>query len=334
MPSAILLAPIILLAYYLIAWVLVGREPKPAAIVARYNPPEGVSPAGARYVFKQRSDDKSLAAALAHMAARRVITITPADGKYEIRLVRGGKMPEAHDEQRVLELLFADTDVAVIDPAQPGHYSAAVAAILKAVQEQFSGVLFRRNGWWIAAGVVTNFIWILGTWLATPKWGFEALFISVWLFLFGGIFASVFAVAVVPAIRDTLRGRSGATGVTRTVLPVLGIMAFLLVPLNMVAKYSSLDFAVALVAMMAIHGFSGSLLKTFTPDGRKLRDEVMGYRQFLMSVEADELNRMNAPDSAPQFINDAMAYAIALEVKEAWGDHLATALYGNTVALG
>ena len=62
MPSAILLAPIILLAYYLIAWVLVGREPKPAAIVARYNPPEGVSPAGARYVVKQRSDDKSLAA--------------------------------------------------------------------------------------------------------------------------------------------------------------------------------------------------------------------------------------------------------------------------------
>ena len=129
MPSAILLAPIILLAYYLIAWVLVGREPKPAAIVARYNPPEGVSPAGARYVIKQRSDDKSLAAALAHMASRGVIVITPADGKYEIRLVRGGKMPEAHDEQRVLELLFADTDVAIINPAQPGHYSGVVAAI-------------------------------------------------------------------------------------------------------------------------------------------------------------------------------------------------------------
>src|SRR5919109_5636712 len=102
MPSAILLAPIILLAYYVIAWVLVGRDPKPGPIVARYNPPERVSPAAARYVLKQRADDKSMAAALAHLAARRVITITPNDGKYEIRLVRGGKMPEARDEQRVL----------------------------------------------------------------------------------------------------------------------------------------------------------------------------------------------------------------------------------------
>src|SRR5205823_8938773 len=219
------------------------------------------------------------------------------------------------------------------DPAKRGQFSAVVSAILKAVQEQFSSVLFRRNGWWIAAGVVANFIWIIGAWLAQPRWGFEALFISVWLFLFGGIFASVFAVAVVPAIRDSLSGRSGATGVARTLLPIICIMAFLLVPLNMVAKYSSLEFAVALVAMMAIHGFSGPLLKTFTRDGRKLVDEVMGYRQFLMSVEADAMTRINE-HGAPQFINVAMAYAIALDVKEAWGDHLVTALYGNTVALG
>src|SRR6266513_1802189 len=301
MPSAILLAPAVLLAYYVIAWALVGRDPKPAPIVARYNPPEGVSPAGARYVWKQRSDDKSVAAALAHMAARKVITITPVNGKYEISLVRGGKMPEAHDEQRVLELLFADHEVALIDPARRGQYSAVVSAILKAVQEQFSGVVFRRNGWWIAAGVVANFIWIIGAWLAQPRWGFEALFISVWLFLFGGIFASVFAVAVVPAVRDSLSGRSGATGVARTLLPIICIMAFLLVPLNMVAKYSSLEFALALIAMMVLHGIAGSLLKTFTPEGSKLRDELMGYRQFLMSVEADAMTRMNE-NGAPQFI--------------------------------
>jgi len=39
-------------------------------------------------------------------------------------------------------------------------------------------------------------------------------------------------------------------------------------------------------------------------------------------------------NGAPQFINEGMAYAIALDVKEAWGDHLVTALYGDTVALG
>ena len=44
----VLAAPGLLFLYYLIAWFWIGPEPKPGAFIARYEPPEGLSPAAAR----------------------------------------------------------------------------------------------------------------------------------------------------------------------------------------------------------------------------------------------------------------------------------------------
>ena len=47
---------------------------------------------------------------------------------------------------------------------------------------------------------------------------------------------------------------------------------------------------------------------------------------FLLAVEQDQLDRMNPPKQEIQYAAN-LAYAIALEVKEAWGDHLTNELY-------
>jgi hypothetical protein len=36
---------------------------------------------------------------------------------------------------------------------------------------------------------------------------------------------------------------------------------------------------------------------------------------------------MNDPHMTPALMNDYLAYAIALDLKEAWGDHLSSALF-------
>src|ERR1041385_3084743 len=87
-----------------------------------------------------------------------------------------------------------------------------------------------------------------------------------------------------------------------------------------IAKLSTPDFAGTLVAVVVINvGFAISL-KRLTPVGRQRLDEVLGFRQFLSTVELDRLDRMNDPHLTPALMNDYLAYAIALDLKEAWGD--------------
>jgi hypothetical protein len=52
---------------------------------------------------------------------------------------------------------------------------------------------------------------------------------------------------------------------------------------------------------------------------------------FLQNVEQDRLNRSNSPDQTPLELDRFLPFAIALEVKEAWGDHLAQTFFAPTV---
>ena len=47
-------------------------------------------------------------------------------------------------------------------------------------------------------------------------------------------------------------------------------------------------------------------------------------------VERDRMQRLNAPGEAPKAATEFLPYAIALEVREAWGDHLAEAFFATT----
>ena len=59
-----------------------------------------------------------------------------------------------------------------------------------------------------------------------------------------------------------------------------------------------------------------------------------GFRQFLATVELDYLNRMNNPNWTPTLHIDYLAYAIALDLKQAWGDHLVSAMFNTVTTAG
>ena len=69
------LGPVILLAYYLIVWAKVGRDPETGPIAPLYAPPNGISPAGARYLSRMGFDDKAFTAAIVSLAEKGFLTI-------------------------------------------------------------------------------------------------------------------------------------------------------------------------------------------------------------------------------------------------------------------
>ena len=79
-----LAAPLALCLYYFLAWLAIGRSPKPGTIVVRYEPPAGISPAAARYLITTGSDGRTLAAVIAALAARDCLSVEPHDGMYKL----------------------------------------------------------------------------------------------------------------------------------------------------------------------------------------------------------------------------------------------------------
>jgi len=69
------------------------------------------------------------------------------------------------------------------------------------------------------------------------------------------------------------------------------------------------------------------LLRSVTPKGMEARRQIEGFREYLLKVEQDPLDRMIPPNVAPPASASLLSYAIALEVKEAWGDDLVNACY-------
>jgi hypothetical protein len=77
--------PGVLLVFYVVCWLAVGRDPKIRNVAPRYEPPAGISPGVARYILTGGSDGTTLAAVLAGLAAKSVIAIQPQSLLRKIR---------------------------------------------------------------------------------------------------------------------------------------------------------------------------------------------------------------------------------------------------------
>src|SRR5215472_6065915 len=119
-----LLFPAGLLVFYLIAWLLVGRDPKIGNVAPQYDPPPGVSPGVARYIITGGSDGTTLAAVLASMGAKGVIAIQPAENCYQLELLNP-TIPVWPEEAAIAKTVF---HVDLPTQAYTGSHTAIVGA--------------------------------------------------------------------------------------------------------------------------------------------------------------------------------------------------------------
>lgn len=91
-----------------------------------------------------------------------------------------------------------------------------------------------------------------------------------------------------------------ASGLLLLFLPVLGI---------------------SLVAMLIVFW---RLLKAYTPEGRKLADQILGFKEFLSVTEKDRLNFHNPPEQTPELFEQMLPYALALGVEHKWAEQFST----------
>ena len=68
------------------------------------------------------------------------------------------------------------------------------------------------------------------------------------------------------------------------------------------------------------------IMKRPTIRGRKLLDELLGFKDFLEIAEKDELNLRNPPEKTPELFESFLPFALALGVDQQWSERFASVL--------
>jgi uncharacterized membrane protein len=73
-------------------------------------------------------------------------------------------------------------------------------------------------------------------------------------------------------------------------------------------------------------------MKAHTSQGRKIVDQIEGFRQYLGVAEKDRLNFLNPPERTPELFERFLPYAIALDVENEWAEQFEDVLADASLA--
>lgn len=335
----LLIVPALLFLFYLIAWLRIGPGPKPGAVVTRYEPPEGLSAAAVRYATTTGSDGRSFAAVIAELAVRGCLRVEPENGKYKLSRMMSDRATEAKlapEEKLVLTMLFEDGPTIELTPAMDQRNTAQntryVSTIQRELSNRLNGLYFTRHAGVVVVGVLFTVIAALA--MALTSQGRDtsgALFMTMWVLLVGLLIGVIVEVSFLPLCRTAARSGGGWMKLLPGIAALSAFAAIIVVMLRQLAEGVSLGFALMVPALIGVNLIWGPQLKRRTEQGQKILDDIAGFRLFLEKVEKDRLDKLNAAGEAPEMLDEHLAYAIALEVREAWGDHLAQTFTATTV---
>jgi len=142
---------VVMLAYCVRRWRQVGRDPPPGTVIVRYEPPEGISPAGLRFIEKMGYDTRCFSADVLSLAVGRSLLIERDKGllkdHWRLEKTGGGATSGTPGEQAtLLGKLFANGTTLELDTGNATIMQAAIAAHTKALDKRFRGTMFNNNG--------------------------------------------------------------------------------------------------------------------------------------------------------------------------------------------
>jgi hypothetical protein len=88
----------------------------------------------------------------------------------------------------------------------------------------------------------------------------------------------------------------------------------------------SIAMIAVIVALILTAAFFGVIMRRPTQRGRKVLDEMLGFKDYLEVAEKDEMNLRNPPEKTPQLFEAYLPFALALGVEQEWSEKFASML--------
>ena len=329
----------LLAGYYALVWRLVGKDPEAGTIMVLYNPPSKISPAVMRYISRMGYDNKAFTAALINLAVKGLITIQDNDGEYTVRKKAGAETDLSPEESKLYHRLFSAGPELKLEQKNHRDIRAALTEVEEYLKLKFERIYFLTNRKYFIVGLVLTAVFLLvsGISSAIGKGGLP-------LFIFLGIWLTGWSAGVIMLLKQVFsswkmvisnRGwrkigsAGGAVFITCFSLPFLAGEGF---GLYLMATSTSFVMPLFLLAAMAVNYLFFNLLKAPTLAGRKLLDEIEGFRRFLAATEQDRLNTLNPADRTPQLFEKYLPFALALDVEQQWAEQFSGIIDKATAA--
>ena len=316
------------------AWSRVGRDPRKGTIIPLFHPPEGLGPAGVRYIWKQKYDNLAFAAAVVGLAVKGRVKIENDDGDYTITRLADKGRALSNSESALLQHLPAgrlsldNTNHSIVNNAE-----RAVSTVLDA---EYSGSMFVKNFGWFAVGAAVSVAGLLLAGFFMPAGEGAVL-------TFAGVFAAVWWGVLLSVGYGAVKGLWSSGGLM-TVIGGLFRLLFLVpfavagvaVPAMTVFQSGTSPAMLAFLAMAAVLGLMNllflKLLPAPTPAGRQIMDQIEGFRMYLETAEEKRLDALNPPEKTPELFERFLPYAMALECENQWNRKFAAVLAAAAAA--
>lgn len=316
--------------YYVAAYMKVRRRSEQLPVVVRFEPAGGLSAAVARYVWKGCIDQRTVATVFAQLAVKGFITIEPGPkGTYHITRTKpsGPTPPITREEHVALDWLFSN--FLSENNFKPEHDSeGCVSALSGALQKQTGSLYYSTHYGYVGLGTILSLVSVFAGASMQLTHDRTGIYILTWVTFWTVLLAVVVAWStLISSAIDLLHH----IGDWRRVLFGMLFSSFVVVALAAVSgrlkNAASSEFVVWVIAMSALGPLASRFLRNITERGAELKWQLEGFREFLMTAEQDRLDRMQMPQEPLRSKEQNLAYAIALEVKEGWGDELTNACH-------
>lgn len=319
----------LLLVYYTLIWVHVGRDQPQGVIMPLYYPPKGYSPASMRFVRERGYDHKTFATALVNLAVKGLIAIDEKDGDFTIERTydvnKKGIAPtveKAPGEHALLKKLLGSRKSIVLEQSNHPTISKAIDAHKKSLKRNYEKIYFAKNSGWVVPGVLLSLAAIFTGVLMSPfKEGAPAIFMIIWL----SVWSAVVYFLVVRAVRafKGAKGPGGWASFLHALLFASVFGFFEVMAIFMFLQFTSLSVILILLFIVAINVVFYHLLHADTRAGRRLLDKIEGLRLYLDVAESDELKMKGAPTKTTDLFEMYLPYALALDVEQRWAERFA-----------
>ncbi len=316
---------VLLLAYYLTVWHRYGRDPDGETIIPRFAPPKDLSAADLRYLERRDYDDRVFTAGIVALAVKGYLFLRKEDEEYVLSRPDEGSSQPLTDDERVLfdalqlprsgELRLGAKHVPVVQRARD--------ALKAALRKEHLHRHFVINGFYLIPGILLSVACLVlaafwrGQAGPLEQSGFAAIFLLVWL--------SGWTFGVIVLLRGVVNGWRGVfAGGSQSLFGTLFLTAFSLPFIigELAGLYGlsrvSVILAAALPVLIGTNYLFYRLLQAPTLAGRKLLDELAGFRMYLAVAEKDEWRVRSGPQHTLQLFEKYLPYAIALDLEKQW----------------
>ena len=324
--------------YFLLAWVLAGRDPPKGVIIPLFEPPPGLCPAAVRYILRMAFDKACMVASTIDLAVKGHLTIEEDTGDYKLTRQAGGRQESpSHCEKKLLDRLFDGSGSIMVSNLNARRFQAAIADLKKTLAYDFKAKYFHSNAGWFALGLIISLAVLAGVVLtvifleANPVAAFMMLWLSFWTI---GVVGLGYAVA--RAWKGALKvnnaraaGIGGAVFISLFAVPFMAAELFVGVAVTLM---TSIWLPVILVSLAVLNCLFFRLIKRPTRDGRKVMDQIEGFKMYLGTAERDVIAASRGPAKTPELFEKCLPYAMALNVENAWSEKFAAVLAAAAVA--